>query len=336
MTITIDNLRSVRRLIVHRRHDGPCADGVASALLILDAIPGISVTWMAHGSKTHRELQPEPGLLFCDFVPYVERDEAGSISPASMDYLRELADLGTIVLDHHKGAADIVAVFGERGIFADEVERPGVSGALLAYEEVWVRLRGTTWESSIATVRSAFNLARLVGIRDTWQRKDPRWTEACAQAAALCFWPFETLTLGPGLDAMVAIGAVLLAKDAERARQSLAGAWRGNLAGLRVVIFEGTSHDASEVSDLAMDADLVAAFHYEIVEDGPAMKVSIRSRGAVDCSALAKRHGGGGHSGAGGFTHGSDGPGFGPHATLVGLLAHDLNQLRATNMVAGR
>ncbi len=332
MTISIEALRGVRRLIIH----GPtCPDGRAAALLLMDALPGVRVTWMDHNTRAHRELQPEPGLVFCDFVPYVERDDAGIITPVSMAYLRDLAATGTIVLDHHKGAADVVAAFGDRGIFADEVRRPGVSGALLAYEEVWVPRRGTTWESSVATVHAAFNLARLAGIRDTWQRKDPRWIEACAQAAALCFWPFETLTLGPGLDALVAIGPVLLAKDAERARQSLAGAWRGNLTGLRVVIFEGTSHDASEVSDIA-NADLVAAFHYEIAEDGPAMKVSIRSRGAVDCSVLAKRHGGGGHSGAGGFSHATDGPGFGPHATLQGVLAHDLIQMRTLNAESHR
>lgn len=321
MSLNLDALRSVRRIITHRRPEGLCADAVASALILRDALGPIPVSFVEYGSAELREIEPEDGLLFVDMTPHVERDHGGALTPNSHAYLLRLAAAGTIVLDHHKGAADVVRMFGERGVFADEAREPGVSGGTLAYLEVWGPLyrASPVYGQRRLDAERAYNLGVLAGVRDTWQRKDPRWREACEQACVLAFFPVESLSLGPDLDAKMAIGAVLLARDEERARRCLAGAARFDVDGTReaeamsgrghrfvkpihVIAFEGVSHDASDVADLASDAGLVLAWHYEIVEGRPTMRVSIRSRGVVNCAAFAMLFGGNGHSGAGGFS----------------------------------
>lgn len=327
MMLQLSDLRAARRIIAHRNTDGLCPDAVAAVLLLRDALGSVPVTWVNYTDVARREIRPEPGLLFIDMTPHVDRYKDGTITASSMYYLRALADAGTIVLDHHRGTADVVVAFGDRGVFADEVRDRGVSGAMLAFREVW----SPTYHA--ARIRDddkhdrALHLADLAGIRDTWLHGDPRWREACAQAAALAWWPWADLDaarLAAHLDAMIALGPTLVLRNENRARQCLASAWRGTLAGQRVIIFEGSSHDASNVADI-MDGNLVVAFHYEIDEEqAPVMRASIRSRGSINCDALAKLHGGGGHRGAAGFTHRIDGPGSGPYASLQGMIAHDL------------
>lgn len=294
----LNALRSVSRIITHANTDGPCPDGIAAALVLRDALGPLPVSFINYSTPAHRELVAEPGLLFCDMTPPRER-------------VAEFVTAGAIVLDHHAGAADIVAAFGERGVYSAE---PGVCGAVLAFREVWSPLAGHA--SSSARIS---DFATLAGIRDTWQREDPLWRDACAQAAALCFWPWETLVRkcgGPLIDwehlrEAMTIGETLLLRDEERARRQFAEGrvWvhstrepvTYDLGLLNCLAFNGSSHDTSNVADIADGIDLVLGFTYEATHGAPEMVVHLRSRSGFDCAALAKRHGGGGHRGAAGF-----------------------------------
>jgi oligoribonuclease NrnB/cAMP/cGMP phosphodiesterase (DHH superfamily) len=282
--LDLDSLLAVRRIVTHDN----CADGVASAIILRDALPNARVEFVQYNTPAHRDLRATDGMLFCDMTPPAAR-------------VQEFVDAGAIVLDHHKGARDIVDAFGERGVFADEATDPGVSGATLAFREAWSRVvLHHGYSDCCESVLE--QLATLAGIRDTWQRNDSRWREACAQAAALRFWPPEML-IGAPVDALAArleIGDVLLQRDAERDERSIAEAYRFEVSGIRVVAFEGL-HTSDIAERLEDEADLVLGWHYAM-EDGRArMVVSGRSRGAVSALALAKANGGGGHERAAGF-----------------------------------
>ena len=114
-----DILKSVNRIIVH----GNCPDGMASAILLYDAI-NIEPEFHVHNTKAFKNLKITPNTLFCDICP-----------PANL--VDKFVAAGGIVLDHHKDKEAVVAKFGDRGVFADEINEPGVSGASLAYREVW-------------------------------------------------------------------------------------------------------------------------------------------------------------------------------------------------------
>ena len=334
--MNIDLLKSVKKLVTHKG----CPDGVASALLIRDALPDVEVVWLTYGEPAYEGLRPEPGMLFCDIVPYAERDTAGQLTAKGLAQIEAWVASGALVLDHHRGVADLVGMFGERGRYVDEEEELGVSGAVLAYEEVWselIRDNSTlAWADDAGVLRSNgvrppgthdafFEFAELCGIRDTWQKRDTRWREACAQAVVLAFWPAEDL-LTRGMEFAFAqcrgpLGEILLQRQEVEDTQTIAEAHRFNMPFLRsphdaglwdvdlqVVVFEGQSRAASDVAgrlgdtiDPAREALLVIAWHYFVGADGvPRVKLSCRSKGLFQAVAFAQAYGGGGHDHAAG------------------------------------
>jgi hypothetical protein len=283
-------LLNVKTIVCHK----DCPDGVASALILRDVFPDARVCFVQHGTAELCDFPAEPGQLWCDIVP--PRDRAQSFVTA-----------GAIVLDHHKGAAYIVALFGDRGVFADENAEPGVSGAMLAFREVWRRVcQPSATESEWMVVQ---DFATLAGIRDTWQRQSPRWEDACAQAAALRFWPVGDIlrplpdgrTDWPNVARKMEIGPVLIAKDRERDDRTISEALRFEEGGVRVLCFEG--HHTSDISDrLWAEIDLVMGWRYYVDAGAPKVAFSLRSRGGFSAADFAKRFGGGGHTQAAGFT----------------------------------
>lgn len=277
-----DILAEVTTFVSH----ADCPDGIASALILRDAIPGAELVFLEHNTPEQRSLPAEPGLLFCDIVPDAERVAA-------------FVDAGTVVLDHHRGARDVVEAFGARGVFADERADPGVSGAMLAYREVWLPLRGEDPE-----VR---RFAELAGVRDTWQRADPGWSEACAQATALTFFGYEALRdEGPRLAPLrQEVGRLLVAQREATAREIA----DGKTYRLRddVVMYNDRDRLLSDVAAQVFQSDeavqVVCGFHYKVTSDGRMLLVcSLRSRrDGVDVAAIARRQGGGGHTSAAGF-----------------------------------
>lgn len=284
--ITRELLTQIRKVVTHEN----CADGIASAVLVHDVLPEAEIVFCQYGTDAYRNLQAEPGMLFCDFAPPRER-------------AAEFVAAGAIVLDHHKGAQDIVAMFGERGVFADETSEPGVSGALLAFRHIYCRMR-PGGDPHIDEVRDdAEEFATLVGVRDTWQRDHAEWEDACALAEGLRFygWPGafrETWT------SQVSLGHLLRAKHMDHVTRAVAGAYRFTTSkGTRVVVFSGLrlTSDAAEL--IGPEADLVIGFEYMGLEGGIAsLAFSTRSHTGYDCAALCKAFGGGGHTAAAGFT----------------------------------
>jgi single-stranded DNA-specific DHH superfamily exonuclease len=287
-------------------HDN-CADGKASAILIHDAIPTAEILFHQYGNDEYRNMKAEPGMLFVDFSPPPERAQ-------------EFVDAGAIVLDHHKSAKETVAKFGNRGVFADELENPGVCGATLAFREVWKVLRGYRRDDPCIHVASfdrlslfAERFAMLAGVYDTWQRQSPFWEEARAQKEVLSFMPWERWSkmylsdISENWRAQFQwVGEVLIEKDDQSTEKTVKGARRFTTSrGTRVAIFEGSTKSSSVAEYIGSDADLAAGFSFfeEDTDQGRVTKmvVSTRSRTTYNCSALAKLYGGGGHTKAAGF-----------------------------------
>ena len=293
MPIDIDKLLAVKTIAAHTYPDRPCPDGVASALILRDALPEAEVVFVTHGAELDK-LSERPNVLYCDIAP-----------------ARECA--GAIVLDHHVTSRHLVERYEANGVYSD---RPGVSGAMLAYREVWlpVAYRGPNRPANhVYEGRGdvgALQLARLAGVRDTWQRDSPDWEEACAQAEALAFWPWKKWSEfafdGNGftreLEAMLAIGPVLYEKKMASARKLALEAHRATTEkGTRLAIVP--TRETSDVAEFIGDeADVVIGFSYARPSSaGPVLALSLRSHGGYHVGALCKKLlGGGGHQAAAG------------------------------------
>lgn len=284
--ISVEKLKAVKRIITH---GGKCPDGKASAMILKKAYNAVGldpeIEFVAYGTKEHDALLPEPGLLFCDFCVPEPNWEA---------FVQE----GTIVLDHHKGVMPIVTAFSKVGLgaFADEKGHPGISGATLAYEYVFRPLTGSD-EGEL------FDLGRLAGVRDTWQKGHEDWQKACEQAEALSWWPNEYL-LDPKADlkTLLELGPILWEKKLKSAEKVAEQSYRFvSKVGTRVALFQGMRMSSDTSEALGDEVDLVIG--YDIMFENGQLKMgfSTRSRADYDCRSFAQAHGGGGHTKAAGF-----------------------------------
>lgn len=321
--LTQADLRSIRRVVAHAN----CHDGILAALFAAERLPLMfsAITFVQYNTPEHVHLSVEPGTLFLDIVPWAERDEDGRLTVAGRAQIQRWVDAGAMVLDHHAGAAETVRMFGERGIYADAVAQPGVSGAALAFDH----LRLPSSEPVADDIPR--DLARLVGIRDTWQRDDKDFDRASALAAAITFYGFATLNAvlwrhgWPRIVTMLEVGEYLLANERRRAKGLLAHAHRLTVEGKRVVAFEGVSHDASNVADIAPEGtDLIVGWNVFAEGEQTRMTCHLRSRGGVLAKPLALHYGGGGHDHAGGFTVDVDGQDGNPVEHVARLVRHYL------------
>jgi oligoribonuclease NrnB/cAMP/cGMP phosphodiesterase (DHH superfamily) len=288
----ISLLKSVTKICVHDN----CPDGTASAIILKEALnlDPEQIVFAQYQSSEYKEMKAEAGLLFCDCTPPFDR-------------IQEFVDAGTIVLDHHKEARDIVAAFGERGVFADKKTEPTVSGAGLAYREAWQPMLGklTCFSRSFA---EEFSL--LAGVRDNWQLENPLWKKAREHAAILMFFSNE-MWKGIWLSQLASqwddkygwLGKILVDKDNERAASIAEKRWTYRTdSGLVIAIVP--SRFISDVSDrLEDECELVIGFSYTKNDPGcyPGLLLSLRSFGnSFDCGKFCKSYGGGGHLNAAG------------------------------------
>lgn len=285
------DLSNVRIAVVHT----PCMDGLASAMVIQEALPQVDEVVFCSYGQQQLELKAEPGMLFCDFTPARER-------------VAEFVAAGAIVLDHHVHARDIVEAFGERGRFSNE---PGESGAVLAFLHLWngevfdPRRSQRTWE-----------FARLVGVRDTWQKDSPDWGRALELHAVLEAFPREVwLEDGAIHVAMKGLDQGLGKSLIERKAATIARIVEHGLVKQHTRSHAGDqlwalSCSPSElVSDLAEAAraagvDVLVNVQLQVEQGRPQFLVNLRSdKEGLDVGALAKRFGGGGHRAAAGFQY---------------------------------
>ena len=293
--IPIDALRQVKTIVVH----GNCPDGLASAIILDDVLPGREII---HATHNVTQLEAKPNTLFCDFSP-------------PRDRIEEFRAVDTIVLDHHIRAKDVVQSFALHA-FGDEVEHPGVSGAMLAFQEVWLPLWLSGDQEAVAVGTRRIRVercAKLAGIRDTWQQADPLWSEACAQAEALMFYPLsywldkdiprEALRYR-NINAMserMAIGAVSLERKLAGAKKTAEKAFyfQTKKRSTKVAIIPTmTVSDAADF--VATDTQLIIGFGYTVEQGQQKLLLSTRARNGFDCSEFCVFYGGGGHTGAAG------------------------------------
>lgn len=294
MTIALEKLLAVKTIVVHDK----CPDGIISALILQDALGDVAVKFVQYQTPEADALVAEPGMLFCDFSPPPNRAE---------DFVK----VGAIVLDHHKTAEAVVRLFGGDGIYADE---PGVSGATLAYREVWRPIYESVKDDpsrNKCSQHPAFieETATIAGIRDTWQKTDPRWEDACIQAQGVLFPPMEYFTnngdmiLGSEWRKLLWCGKIRLDKIRKTAARAVRDGFKFTTPkGTKVVVFSGVklASDAAEVPEAA-DFDLIVGFDVFVDHGVPKLICSTRSRKEFDCAAFCKANGGGGHLRAAGF-----------------------------------
>ncbi len=297
--IPLEKLKAVKHIVTHEN----CPDGVASAMILRDVLPDAKVTFVQYGTPALAALQPEEGMLFCDISPDTR--------------VSEFIEAGVICLDHHKTQKDTVLAFGDLGAFGDEVADPGVCGAVLAYREVWEPLSlvsgSLIFDDGVMCVASGKNTAEFVasfaalaGIRDTWQREDSRWQEACEQSEALTFWPVQDL-IGSHPDSWanrMSLGGFLFERKKNKARQQADNGYRFTTPkGTRCIVFEGmrVTSDASEY--LGGSVDLIMGFATHAEGGKPVVMFSTRSHTFYNCADFCKSLGGGGHTKAAGFRY---------------------------------
>jgi hypothetical protein len=314
--IPIDKLRALETLVTH----DDCPDGLASALVLRDAAPSARVVFVQHGTVAYEALPAAPGMLFCDIAPPAKRAD-------------EFIAAGAVVLDHHRSAQSLIERFGALGVFADEEKSPGVSGASLAYREVWRPLCG---DRDVAPERATAvrELAELAGIRDTWVRSSARWHEASVQAAALLFWPRERWLRATPAEwaSLKEIGDVLVERQTAGARRLIGEALRFEAGGVRVAVFNAVWLTSEAAEELGDDADVVIGFQYRVDAGRAQVIFSLRSRGRFDVAAFAVANGGGGHTKAAGFSVPApvdSGAGESPYALVRRLLTEYLGRSAA-------
>lgn len=354
MTISIEVLKRVSVVYTHKN----CPDGMASAMILKDAFRMLGtsprVEFLAHGTPEHRDAivrhyshsQNAPAL-FCDIAPHP-------------DVYRDHVVAGAIVLDHHKGVEELVSSFGELGVFADEKLEPGVSGAVLAWREVWEPLNRETGEHDflLGIVPEQVKIfAGCVGARDTWQTDDPRFRRGQWISKMLMSKPADFWLDGPGsaprnhppylTEEEVQIGRALFEAHEEAVRQAVDQCLQlyverpgGELVGLYV--FQEQASGFRLCSDVAEAlrtplptphipgerrvCHVVAGFSYVVDKPGgePRLLYSLRGLNGFDAAAFAKANGGGGHTAAAGFSVPNAQPGGGPYEFIRACLARHL------------
>lgn len=272
---------SVRKVIVH----DACMDGLASAMILKEALPGVPIVFVNYGPE-HERLPAEPGLLFCDIAPPRAR-------------VQEFVDAGAIVLDHHAYARDVVAAFGERGVYGTE------SGAWLAYAHVHPTGRNNQVDPGIE------RFARLVSIRDTWRKDSDLWPSALELHAILEAFPREHWLRGDGIEAALqafdrGIGAELVvAKIDQVARLVERGLVLSKDRVGRLWALSTAPHalvsDLAETARQVRSVDVLVNVHLRVEDGGLWFTVSLRSNERLDVGAVAHARGGGGHVRAAGF-----------------------------------
>lgn len=317
--IPIEVLRQVSVVYCHAK----CPDGLASAMILKDAFRMLGTTpriqFLVHNTKDHRDAivrhyqhSQNGRALFCDIAPHP-------------DIYRDHVVAGDIVLDHHIGAKEIVEAFGELGVFAHEDEEPGVSGAVLAFREVWEPVSNGK-PSNVYPYDKIKDFAECVGVRDTWQTEDPRFTRGQYISKRIMSSPGDRMSeLGwlaraPYLhEEEINQGRVLFENHMLAVRQTydqVVSLFVGPPDGVGLYVFQEQAAGHRVTSDVAemirsglekigaRHRVLIAGFSYVVERPGeaPRLVYSLRQANGFDVCAFAKANGGGGHTKAAGFS----------------------------------
>jgi len=325
--IPIEKLKQVTHVYTHAH----CPDGMASAMILKDAFRMLGtspqIEFLVHGTPEHRLAGWGDGMfaLFCDIAPHPEAVEGRMVGQFS----GPLREMPGIVLDHHVGARDIVEAFGENGVYADAEKEPGVSGAVLAFREVWHPINMETHTTQLGQEKVQ-DFALSVGARDTWQTKDPRFMHGqyiskMLMSKPASHWlgvPFSSESNRKGgwyylTDEEIACGRALFESHEHAVAQAVEQCVHYTVEGHGLFVFQEQACGFRLCSDVAeairgdqklplapARGRVVAGFSYVVDKPGgePKLVYSLRGLNGFDVCALAKTNGGGGHKAAAGFS----------------------------------
>lgn len=212
------------------------------------------------------------------------------------DVMREIigAARSVLVLDHHKTAeAELAEFIGAERIGDKSVEvkfKQGKSGVLMAWEHFFGD-------------RQAPDLIGYLDAGDLWQLDrydDLKQVQAALRSYPYDFEQWDHWMTPAGLDQLRAEGGAIRRFVEQKVEELLKTRHEIEVAGEKVMAVNAPWFLASEVADsLAEQSDRGWGVCYYNNYDGRTF--SLRSRGEVDVSEIAKGYGGGGHAGAAGF-----------------------------------
>lgn len=324
--VSIQALLKVSTVYVHK----DCGDGLAAAMIIQDAYrmagKTVVIKFVAHNTKAQDGYVTDIcGDPTCEFALYCD------ITPSRDSVQTYGAPDNVIVLDHHLEQKDVTESF-KHHVFAHEEKEPGVSGAVLAFREVWEPInKHVGAEDFLFGNRVQFTraFATDVGARDTGQKKNPRfmrgqWTNAMLMSKPPAYWlaPRGTSEFGdpqipePYLfDAEVRQGQLLFELRQEAVQEAIKQCLVMEVDGAVLMVFQECAAGPRLTTDVAWSLQegvgiqpkpkrgvLLAGFSYVMSEGQPLLVYSLRSVDGFDVGKLAKVNGGGGHSKAGGFS----------------------------------
>ena len=265
----------------HNDLDGRCA-----AAIVLRKHPACHMREINYSDNPDfaEECAGENGVIIVDF----------SFTPEKMLELIDIVDDNIIWIDHHKTAKDYVYHYGmlewEPAGLRDFTE-PGLSGCELTWCYLFpnnimpeaVRLLGDydTWRFDTKEASLEFQF----GMRASNNTPDSIiWHHLLKDDVSL----IETLKL---------TGCSIIKYKNNVAKSFLKHRYELFWEGCNCLVVNTPMIDSTMFDDYKNQFDICLCWW----KTAPEYIISMRSNGAVDVSAIAKKHGGGGHSGAAGF-----------------------------------
>lgn len=277
------------KIILH----GRCHDGITSGIILHQLFTAYAkksgiimpyIEFVMHKSTEHK--QPACKSLWCDIVPEYNTDDWVATK--------------SIVLDHHKSAANVVEKFGQTHSHF-EPQTPGYSGAGIAFDFAieFAKQNNLTLNDKFFELKE---LARIVGIIDTFQENDPDFEYAAQTASAINFYGFERLKTQTKLTTYQnEVGEIMQTSRKESALKVAESIKVINFEQYKIATFSNNGGIADFVSYYLRNnnADVDFVFGYTVSLEGH-LNVSLRSvkTGVLE---FAKRFNGGGHDKAAGF-----------------------------------
>jgi hypothetical protein len=277
--------RDVKRVITHKN----CQDGAFAAALCRLHWPDAEYIYCQYGEQ-QLALTPGPATLFVDFSPH----------PDNADAWREHKPF---IMDHHKSAEWLVASFPH------SIYSPADSGAQILLNE----LRSSCIPFSVTLLipqqKALAYIIELVSIRDTWQKGNENWGEACELWEAAALFDYESKDFLDDVTKFIVnfpeYGRNKIAARQAEFAESLIQAEPMTLTCEGSDAIGLVTYAAVDISNFAEYArshgvELVVGVRPRQTGGRLRWAVSFRGAGKFDCAEIAKFCGGGGHHDAAG------------------------------------
>jgi hypothetical protein len=257
-------------------HDN-CADGLGVYMLAKTFAPWVTVEFVQYGTQKHRDLIPEPGVVFADFSPHPDTvDEWKKVSP--------------VVLDHHIHAKDLVAQF-EYGEFDNDA-----CGTAMFFR----------WLKPAVVDKCVHRFVKLTDLTDRYVVSDPDFKHAQKLQAVVGKFGYDvvkSMSINELLKAARKFGGDIIEGNKRSAAEILPTMRKVQTPAGVCLVGIAPLHLSSRLMEIA-DSDVnfvaVASIKYDSVS-GFKSTFSTRSKW-LDVGSICKSAGGGGHKLAAGFT----------------------------------